>query len=178
MSELTWRGAALPMVGVDPAGDPHNYTLTVGFNSVIFNETDTLVRVLAGYNIRTDPVMDADITSLCVVPAAVAVWFFPNPNFPAETNSTSVEDAMVGDALVSEVINWRAHRWFDGSNYGYVFDGGSPGTISAQGKRTLGDLSTCMLTMEARNIGGASFSGALSPHFHGVLWMKYLIESA
>jgi hypothetical protein len=154
-------------------------TLEFAFNSPLFHEGDTLERLLVYYWFQTRYV---DNSSLTGVPSSicVAAWWQPNPQADAaieDPTSETITDALTGDALYVDYGRWRSDRWTDGTLHAtqWICDSGGP--VSVQGRRTIIDQPSTLLTLgwDLHNVSSGG-SSDLSPTIDGYIALRYLVD--
>lgn len=172
-----WHGAGKTIFNFKSSSSPSDGILEIPFNNSLYSDGNTIERLLVGYQLISAPIVDADVPEPWLgFPLSAAAWFYPNPDFPSETNSTSVEDAMTGDALFSDLLRFEAVRWTDGTDHGWIFQANSGGTVSCKGGRTINDKTTDTLSFGLGGIGGVTDLPVFEPGLYGHLWMKWLVQ--
>lgn len=173
----TWVGGAKSLVSFTSSSPAAAGILQVPFDNAFYTEGNTILRLLLGYQLITTPILDSAVPfPFMAFPTAAAAWFDPNPDFPAEVTSTSVEDAMVGDALFSSLLRWVPVRWTDGTDQGWIFHADSGGTVSVRGKRTINFTPTDNMNFGIGGIAGDLDLPPFEPGVNGHLWMKWLVQ--
>jgi hypothetical protein len=171
-----WVGAAQTIFNYKSSSDLSDGQIFVSFDSPVYQDGDTILRLLLGYYLISQQATDADLAHPFIAfPTAAAAWFYPNPNFPDEINSASVEDATTGDALFTDLLRYKETRWTDGTDHGSIFMADSGGTVSVQAERTINDKTVDTLTYGLGTIGGDADLPLFEPGFYGRLWMKWLV---
>lgn len=173
----TWRGYGKQLFNLTTASPPGDDILTINLTHPPYDYGHTIERLLLSYYLISAPVLDADVPQPWIGwPLAAAAWFYPNPDFPNEPNTTSVEDAMAGDALFSDLLRFKPVRWTDGTDHGWIFIADSGGVQSVKGNRTIRDTGIDTLNFGIGGIGGDADLPLFEPGFYGHLWMKFVTQ--
>jgi len=106
---------------------------------------DTVSRVVVDYTFTTQIEGTGSGLEKQPEPWAAAVWYTPLPPGDPDDESGSVIDAMIGDALWSELLQWTPVVWTDGSIFGYQWHAHSGQPMSQKGQRVIHDKTTAKI---------------------------------
>lgn len=127
---FSWQGAT----DVDSGSD---LIPAFSLNIPAIGNEDIIVRTLVDWTFHSQ--IEGSATGLEKMPEpwAVGVYYTPIPPSDLDFESSSILDALIGDALFAEVLHWTPTPIWDGSDFSMQWHAGSNGVRSVKGKRTI-----------------------------------------
>ena len=155
------------------------FQLFASFDNPSFNDGDSLLRILFGWQLRTELTDFAGVPDRGPWPMFVTVAFEPAPDGDPEIGTPPIG----GDALWREGVAWQQVSFTDGATTSYAWEAYSGELRSGSGMRKAVDKTTSQL------VANASFDNTAADNFpsdtfyvplnlRGYLWFEYLVEQA
>lgn len=136
---VRWVGDVFAWDGATNADTGSDLTPSFSLDVPSVDTLDTVVRVLVDWTFHSQIEGSATGLEKQPEPWGMAVYYTPLPPGDPDAASSSVIDALTGDALYSEVLHWVQTPIWDGSQFEYQWHASSNGVRDAQGKRTIHD---------------------------------------
>lgn len=139
---IRWVGDVFAWDGATNADTGSDLIPALSLNVPAVSTLDSVVRVLVDWTFHSQIEGSATGLEKQPEPWAMAVYYTPLPPGDPDTESSSISNALMGDALYSEVLHWVPTPIWDGTQFSNQWHASSNGVRDGHGKRTIHDKTT------------------------------------
>lgn len=134
-----WTGDVFSWQGATDADSGSDLIPAFSLNIPAVGSQDQIIRLLTDWTFHTQ--IEGAATGLQKMPEpwCVGAYYTPIPPTDLDIESSSILDALIGDALYSEVLHWVQTPIWDGTALSYQWHAGSHGVRDLKAKRTIHD---------------------------------------
>lgn len=155
----------------------NEHTLVMSFDNPSFNDGDSLLRILLGWQAQTALTDFAGTPDRGAWPAFVTAQFNPDPDGDPSIGAPPIG----GDGLWREAVAWQRVHFTDGATHSYAWEAYSGQMRSGQGQRKAIDKT------DSEVVARFSFDNSAANDFPsdtayvpldvtGFLWLEILVE--
>jgi len=158
-------------------GGGSTFEMDFSFDGPEFNDGDSLLRILLGWQMQTDLTDFEGVPDRGPWPAFVTARFNPDPDGDPGIGAPPIG----GDALWRESVDWRRRHFTDGSTNSYCWEAHSGPMRSGQGQRKAIDktISEVACVVSFDNTAADDFPldvGYVPLNAFGFVWLELLVQ--